>query len=303
MISLGARAVKVVLRIATFRYRKNHMSLSRNVKLSSRPYTPPKNCNYRTEIFGGIRTEILSLKNCREEKIILHIHGGGGAMGMNSVYRKAAARYAKAGYPVYSIDYNAGREKVHPSLLNECLSAYEGIIKSGIEPKNIIMAGDSMGANLALALCLKLRDEGKELPKGIVSLSPSVDLTASGESYQKNCYADPLYSLPKNQSFEENEKYIRRKTPYCGTCDPKDPYLSPAFGDYRGFPPMLIQCGDCETSESDSDMLYGRAKEAGVKVTLTKYEGMFHDFQLFAPFLRESNRAWAEIYSFIEELK
>ena len=222
-------------------------------------------------------------------------------MGMNLMYRKMAQRYAETGYAVYSIDYNACKEKVHPSLLNECLSAYEGMIKSGIEPQRIIMAGDSMGANLALALCLNLRDRREELPSAIVAVSPFIDLTASGESYRKNCYTDPLYSLPKNQSFEENEKYIRRKTPYCGACNPKDPYLSPAFGDYRDFPPMLIQCGDCETSESDSDMLYERVKKAGVKVTLTKYEGMFHDFQLFVPFLRESKRAWAEIYSFIEK--
>lgn len=302
MISLGARAVKAVLRIATYRYRKNHMSLSRNVKLSSKPYTPPKDYNCKTEIYGGIRTEILSHKNCRKEKIILHIHGGGAAMGMNTMYGKAAQRYAGTGYPVYSIDYNAGKEKVHPSLLHECISAYKGIIKSGIEPQRIIMVGDSMGANLALALCLKLRDRGAELPAAIAAVSPFIDLTASGDSYRKNCYTDPLYSLPKNQSFEENEKYIRRKTPYCGTSDPKDPYLSPAFGDYSGFPPMLIQCGDCETSESDSDMLYERAKRAGVKVTLTKYEGMFHDFQYFAPFLKESKEAWNEIYSFIKRV-
>lgn len=302
MISLGARAVKAVLRIATYRYRKNHMSLSRNVKLSSKPYTPPKDYNCKTEIYGGIRTEILSHKNCRKEKIIFHIHGGGAAMGMNTMYGKVAQRYACTGYPVYSIDYNAGKEKVHPSLLNECLSAYEGMIKSGIEPQKIIMVGDSMGANLALALCLKLRDRREKLPAAIVAVSPFIDLTASGDSYRKNCYTDPLYSLPKNQSFEENEKYIRRKTPYCGTSDPKDPYLSPAFGDYTDFPPMLIQCGDCETSESDSDMLYERAKRAGVKVTLIKYEGMFHDFQYFAPFLKESKEAWNEIYSFIKRV-
>ena len=302
MISLGARLVKTVLRIATFRYRKNHVSLSRNIKLRSKPYTPPKDFDYKTKIYGGIKTEILSHKNCRGEKIILHIHGGGAAMCMNTMYRKTAQRYAETGYAVYSIDYNAGKEKVHPSLLNECLSAYEGMIKSGIEPQRIIMVGDSMGANLALALCLKLRDKCEKLPCAIAAVSPFIDLTASGDSYRKNCYSDPLYSLPKNQSFEENEKFIRRKTPYCGISDPKDPYLSPAFGDYSGFPPMLIQCGDCETSESDSDMLYEKAKRTGVIVTLTKYEGMFHDFQYFAPFLKESKNAWNEIYSFIKSL-
>ncbi len=302
MISLGARAVKTVLRIATYPLRKNHMSLSRSVKIKSKPYTPPKNFDYKIETYGGIKTQILSLKRCSHEKIILHIHGGGAAMGMNTMYRKVAKRYAETGYPVFSINYNAGNEKVHPSLLNECISAYEAMAKSGIEPHRIIMIGDSMGANLALALCLKLRDRGEELPRAIVAVSPFIDLTASGDSYRKNCYTDPIYSLPKNQSFEENEKYIRRKTPYCGVSDPKDPYLSPAFGDYKEFPPMLIQCGDCETSESDSDMLYERARKAGVKAALTKYEGMFHDFQYLAPFLKESKKAWNEIFCFINSV-
>lgn len=302
MISLGATAVKTVLRIATYPLRKNHMSLSRSVKIKSKPYTPPKDFDYKIETYGGIKTEILSFKRCSNEKIILHIHGGGAAMGMNTMYRKVAKRYAQTGYPVYSVDYNAGKEKVHPSLLNECFSAYEAMVKSGIKPHRVIMVGDSMGANLALALCLKLRDKGEELPRAIVTVSPFIDLTASGDSYRKNCYTDPIYSLPKNQSFEENEKYIRRKTPYCGVSDPKDPYLSPVFGDYKEFPPMLIQCGDCETSESDSDMLYERAKEAGVKVKLTKYEGMFHDFQYSAPFLKESKKAWNEIFCLINSV-
>lgn len=100
MISLGARAVKGVLRIATYRYRKNHMSLSRNVKIKDMPYTPPIDFDYKTEIFGGVKTEILSVKNCCKDKIILHIHGGGAALGMNTMYRKVVQRYACTGYPV-----------------------------------------------------------------------------------------------------------------------------------------------------------------------------------------------------------
>lgn len=205
MISIGARAVKAVLRIATYRYRKNHMSLSRNVKIKDMPYTPPIDFDYKTEIFGGVKTEILSVKNCCKEKIILHIHGGGAALGMNLMYRKMAQRYAETGYAVYSIDYNACKEKVHPLLLNECISAFEGMINSGIEPQRIIVVGDSMGANLALALCLKLRDRGEKLPAAIVAVSPFIDLTASGDSYRKNCYTDPLYSLPKIRALRKTK--------------------------------------------------------------------------------------------------
>lgn len=300
MISVGAGAVKLVLRIATYPLRKNHKSLSRTVKMKNSPFKPPKGYDFKQTVFGSVKTEIVSLKNHSDGRIIFHIHGGGAAMGMNAMYRKAALRYARTGYPVYSVDYSAGAEKVHPSLLEECLAAYEGMTENGLAAEKIIAVGDSMGANLLLAMCLKLRDEGKKLPCALIVLSPFADLTASGDSYRKNCYSDPLYSLPVNQSFEENEKYIRRKTPYCGTWDPKDPYLSPAFGDYSGFPPMLIQCGDCETSESDSDMIYERAKAADVKAKLTKYEGMFHDFQYLTPFLKESRKAWSEIYTFIE---
>ena len=66
---------------------------------------------------------------------------------------------------------------------------------------------------------------------------------------------------------------------------------------------MLVQCGDCETSESDSDMLAYAARAANVNVTLTKYKGMFHDFQLLFPSLKESRKAWREIYEFIEKIK
>ena len=71
--------------------------------------------------------------------------------------------------------------------------------------------------------------------------------------------------------------------------------------DYTGFPEMMIVVGDCEVDESDSDMIYLRAVEAGVEVEYKKYKGMFHDFLYVVPFLKESKQAWRDIEKFIAE--
>ncbi len=302
MISLGARLVKLVLRAYTYPYRKAHRSLSRSIQFKSRKYRPPKGFTYRLERVRGVGVEILAPPHAADGCSIVQFHGGGHTQPMNNMYRKAAQRYAEiSGYTVYSIDYRPGKDLVYPALHDACYEAYKGLIGEGLLAGRIVAAGDSMGANILLSICLRLRDEGLAMPKALISVSCGADLAATGDSYRKNCYRDPLYALPKNQSYEKYERCIRRRTPYCGATDPKDPYLSPAYAELTGFPPILIQCGDCEICESDSDMLYFNALKAGVTAKLTKYEGMFHDFQYITPFLKESRLAWKEIAAFIAQ--
>lgn len=303
MISFGAKIVKALIRAYTYRYRKRQLSLSRSLRFKNTPYKAPKSYIHRVLTFDGIRAEILSRKLCSHERTIVHFHGGGATVGMNNFYRRIARKICDlTGYPVISIDYRTGKDLVHPALLDDCYRAYKRMIDEGLNPATVIMIGDSMGANLMFSVCFRLRDEGVALPVGTIAVSPYVDLSASGDSYRKNCYADPSYSLPKNQKFEEREQAIRRISPYCGNTDRQNPYLSPAFGDYTGFPSALIQVGSCELSESDSALLYDRMLRTGVPVTLHKYDGMFHDFQYFAPFLKESKVAWSEIRRFVKKL-
>lgn len=300
MISLGARIGRAILRAYTYPYRKKHKSLSRSIKFKKKPYRPPKNCHYEIANVNGTRVEILSFVNSNSDACLVQFHGGGHTQAMNVMYRKAAERLCNlTKCTVYSIDYKIGNELVYPSVHDECYSAYVELCRSKLKGKRIIAIGDSFGANLMLSTCLKLRDENIPLPHGLISISSYIDLAATGDSYKKNCYRDPLYSLPKNQRFENNEQFIRRKTPYCGTTSPFDKLLSPAYADFYDFPNMLIQCGEYETSASDSDMLYHKAKSARVNATFTEYSGMWHDFQYLAPFLKESKIAWEEIGQFI----
>ncbi len=301
MISLGAKFVKSAIRLVTFKYRRKQASVSRNVRVKPRPYVCPKGFNHTVEVYGGVKVERLVPQTVKGDEVILHFHGGGGAMGMDGLfYRKVAEKYAKScNLEVISIDYETGEEVVQPSFIDDCFCAYQELIKHGLSADKIIAVGDSMGANLMLATFLKCLGAGLPLPKAAVSVCAFADCTASGESYRKNCYKDPMYALPLYMSADKYADRLRRVPVYIGDCDPSDPYMSPAFADYKGFPPMLIVVGDCEVDESDSDMIYKRALEAGVKVEYKKYKGMFHDFLYIAPFIKESKKAWRDIADFI----
>ena len=143
-----------------------------------------------------------------------------------------------------------------------------------------------------MALCMYLKDHGKALPCGLIAMSPWTDLTASGESYDTNYERDPLFGNTRD-SLIYNKDYV-------GDADETNPYISPLFGDFTGFPPMLIQVGSYEMLLSDSTSVAEKAKKQGVKVRLSIYEGMFHVFQMAMLMMPESKRAWAEVGKFIE---
>ena len=297
MISLGSRIVRLAIRALTYRIRAEHKSVSRSVKFKSGRYVPPKSVNLRAEYFNGVRTEIFTPKNA-DDFAVIFFHGGGHTVGMNKMYRKAALQYAKScRCTVFCIDYKPDSELRFPSLHTECYSAYRGISEAIGMP--FAVTGDSFGANLMLYSLIKSREEGGKMPQAIVCISPYADMSASGQSYKTNCRNDPIYSLPSWQSFEKNEKYIRRISPYCKGTPLKNRYLSPVYSNLNGLSDMLIIYGSYETSASDGEMLYANALANGVNVQLSAYEGMWHDFLYLTPFLKESRRAWRQISEFI----
>ena len=107
--------------------------------------------------------------------------------------------------------------------------------------------------------------------------------------------------MPKRCGFAEFEKKLRRISPYCGNTPADHPDLSPAYAELHGFPKTLILCGGWETSLSDSRMLDDRLREGGSFAKLHIFPGMWHDFMLLFPRLKESRAAWKEIFAFITE--
>ncbi len=241
--------------------------------------------------------ELLSLaQNPNIARVILQLHGGGYIGAMRNAYRSFAGLYNEigGGINVFTPDYRVAPENPYPAALEDALSAYEWLLQTGVSPGKIVIAGDSAGGGLAAALCLYLKDHGMQLPEGLILMSPWTDLTASGESYETNYTLDPLFGNTR-ESMIYNMDYV-------GEEDPENPYISPLFGSFEGFPPMLIQAGSIEMLLSDSVSLAKKAKEAGVKVRLSIYEGMFHVFQMGELMLPESRRAWEEAGKFLRVL-
>ncbi|MCR4791176.1 MAG: alpha/beta hydrolase [Lachnospiraceae bacterium] len=237
-----------------------------------------------------------SRENPDIEHVILQLHGGGYMGSIRNAYYVFAGLYNEIshGMNVLCPDYRVAPEDPYPAALEDALASYEWLLGHGYKAENIILAGDSAGGGLALALCMYLRDNGKTLPMGIIAMSPWADLTASGASYEFNFEKDPLYGNTK-----ESLIYINA---YPGDNDKTDPYISPVFGSFRDFPPMLIQVGANEMLLSDSETVAEKARAEGVKVRLHVYEGMFHDFQMAYTAIPESKKAWAEAGKFIDIL-
>ena len=235
-------------------------------------------------------------KNPRMDYVILQLHGGGYVAKIKNSYYNMATYYSEAGngVSVLSPDYRVAPEDPYPAALEDAVTSYQWLLDHGFDGQQIIVAGDSAGGGLAMALTMYLRDHAMPLPRGIVAMSPWTDVTASGESYTLNYELDPLFGNTKETMIYIND--------YAGDHDKKDPYISPIYGHFRDFPPMLIQVGSTEMLLSDSITAASMADIAGVEVRLSIYDDMFHVFQMAGPILPEAKRAWDEVARFIQLL-
>ncbi len=242
---------------------------------------------------------LLTKDSGNHAKAIFQLHGGGYVGVFQDIYNDRALQYA-ANYDdadVFSLDYRTAPKNLFPGALEDAVEGYHWLLEHGYEAENIIFCGDSAGGGLALATALYLRDHDLPLPKMLILSSPWTDLSAEGESYSTNLTKDAIFGYPSAEMAPRYPVPIL----YAGDHDLRDPYLSPAYGDYTAMPPMLIQTGADEILLSDSRTVAEKAKTAGVDVKLIEYEGMYHSFYIATPFIKEGKKAWAEIKTFIAE--
>ena len=251
----------------------------------------PKSLSLEKARISEIDVEWLAHENADPAKVILYLHGGGYVSGTLGMYHQLCGTLSEvSGMRVLLPDYRLAPDYPFPAALEDALSAYTWLLANGFSAENILIAGDSAGGGLTLATTLAIRDEGRPLPRGLVCLSPWTDLTFSGASHQTN--ADKEIVL-----YPENLRLWAEK--YLGFADPRTPHISPAFADMKNFPPMLIQVGSDEAFLDDARMVAERAQSAGVDVTLTVYEGMWHVWQTVG-ILPEAKQAFTEIGTFIK---
>lgn len=233
----------------------------------------------------------------KDRYVVLQLHGGGYYNGLHNTYREAAVWYSECGggMDVLSIDYRTAPEDPYPAALEDAVEAYRWLLEQDYLPEHIVLAGDSAGGGLALALTLYLKDHGMPVPGGIVTMSAWTDLTKSGDSYQDNFEIDPIFGGSRDTLVYKEGYYAEH--------DPSTPYISPINGDFRSFPPMLMQVGEREMLLDDTLQVAVLAEAAGVFVAKHVYPGMFHIFQMGFHLFPEAEEAWKEVADFLHALR
>lgn len=221
--------------------------------------------------FGPFQGAWVMPKDERRSGVVLYLHGGGYTCGSLEYAKGFAATLAsQCGVRVFCAAYRLAPENPYPAAVDDALEAYRYLLKKGYAPRQILLCGESAGGGLIYALCLRLRQESMPLPCGLIGISPWVDLTGSGQSYETNRDNDP--SLTQ----ELLEFYAK-----CYTADPTDPLCSPLFGDLTGFPPSLLFAGGDEILLDDARALQKKLVSCGCKSTLRVAPERWHAYVLY----------------------
>ncbi len=251
----------------------------------------PQSTETKEVTLGGVACEEVTNTDAPGERRFVLLHGGCYDSGNFLTHRKLAAHLSQAlACPVIVPDYRLAPEHPFPAAVQDARAVYDALLENGMDANQIVLGGDSAGGGLALALLLDLRDDGANLPRSAVLLSPWTDITCSGTSYESNRQADPGMIT---------ERLRDRGLHYVGDADPADPKISPIGADLVGLPPLLIHVGGDEIMLDDSTIFAERAKAAGVDVTLEVWEGMWHVWHNQAPEVPESVEAIRRVGEFV----
>lgn len=226
----------------------------------------------------------------------VYLHGGGFLAGNMGMYAGLVSRIADATRSwIFWSNFPLAPEQLYPAAhlaaVDACLYVkHHGPFATG-DCNHLFIAGDSCGAGLALATAMQLRDnESSHVLDAIVGLSPTLDLTASGDSYTRCATTDIVVSAALTRQCAEG---------YAPGIDPKEPRLSPLFGSFENLPPILFQVSEDEVAHDDSVRAAHEIKKCGGDVEVQQWPDMPHVWHLFAGSLREADDAVGKIAAFI----
>jgi acetyl esterase/lipase len=219
---------------------------------------------------------------------MLYLHGGGYFACSPATHRAITGGFANLGFAVFAAEYRLAPEHPFPAALEDALAAYKALLAEGA-PQNLLLAGDSAGGGLVLATLLAAKAAGIPMPASALLFSPWTDLAATGKSLKSNLKRDPML---------RGDRILEAASVYLNGADPKNPLISPLYGDLAGLPPLFIQVGESEVLRDDSIRLAERARAANVPVQLKIWHNVPHVWQLFQGFLPEARLALAEASAF-----
>lgn len=301
MLSWQAMLLNGFFRLTMKRHGKRPINLQR---LRAMNRNPPRSAlaippGYSVESLRseqGLEFDVANLSPASHRDtavIVLYLHGGGYLFGSPKTHRQvliAMARACRA--PAYGLDYRLAPEHPFPAAVEDAAKAYQWLLSRHPEAQ-IVLAGDSAGAGLAIATAVGVRDAGLKPPKAIVAFSPYSDLAVTGASVEANAKSCAMFT-PRG---------IREAAAmYLAGADPRDPRASPLYADLAGLPPMLLFASRHEILRDDTLRLAERASAAGVKVELIVRDRLPHVWPVFVTLLPEARDAFGSVAAFAERV-
>ena len=264
------------------------------------------------DYFPDVRGSLVVPRDELRGGVIMYIHGGGFTCGSIKYARGyAAVLAAECGMKAFCVEYRLAPENPYPAALDDVYDAYMALVNGGTPPEKIILAGESAGGGLIYSLCLRLKMEEKEMPAGIIAISPWCDLTLAGDSYTNNKEADPSLTHERLVFFancyvggyteEENPKPKRASKKRIEAAlenKKRDPLVSPIFADLTGMPPSLIFAGGDEMLLSDAKEMHEKLQAVSARSTLVVRDEMWHAYVLYS--LKSAKKDYQTINDFIK---
>jgi monoterpene epsilon-lactone hydrolase len=245
---------------------------------------------------AGVKVYLMTPKTLaarNSDRLLVHIHGGGyvqfpGEAGNTEAVMMAGFAHAK----VLSIDYRMPPDSPYPAALDDVIAVWRELVKTH-DPKKMAIFGTSTGGGMTLAVVLRAKAEGLPLPAATAPGTPWSDLTKTGDSYFANEMVDNV--LVGYEGFLGDAARL-----YANGHDLKDPFLSPVYGDFHGFPPTILTTGTRDLFLSNTVRVHRKMREAGVVVDLNVYEGQSHAQYLFDADAPEAKEAFTDIARFFD---
>ncbi|MEG3162771.1 alpha/beta hydrolase [Sphingomonas sp. LB2R24] len=197
-------------------------------------------------------------------RLLINFHGGGFTVDSGSLAETIPIA-GLTGLPVAALLYRLAPEHAYPAAVDDALAVYRGALSTRAASR-IAIFGTSAGAILTLQLLARIAADGLPMPAAAGLFSGSGDLLRPGDS---EGYLPAL--LPGKTAPQVLADYL-------GTADPRDPAVSPVFGDLRGLPPTLLMTSTRDQLLSQTVILHLAMLKAGVAAELQVYEGLPHAF-------------------------
>ena len=254
---------------------------------------------------GGVPGEWVLAPRSDPNRRVLYLHGGAFISGCPRGHRLITTRLAQVtGAAVLALDYRLRPEHSRRDMIADCQTGYRWILDHGPDGpapvRELFVAGDSAGGNLALMLIAWARDAGLRAANGAMALSPSVDMTLSSPTFQSNRNTDLMLGPGLGRFLRLPKTLFLLMTWLWSRMMPPNPLISPVFGDLSRLPPVLVQASEAEMLLGDARRYVNKARAAGSSAELETWPGMLHVWHIFEPILPEAREAFERIGRFAE---